>query len=338
MRLHGVVATFVAAIALVFAASAAQAQQTLETIRERGKLLCGVHEGLPGFSSLNDQGERVGFDVDFCKATAAAIGVENESVPVTAADRFPALQAGEVDLLYRTTTWTFTRDVDLGFTFHGVNFYTGQGFMVKKSLGVDSVNELDGASICVATGTTTELNLSTYFRANNLDYEPVVFEAAPDVRAAYLEGRCDAYTTDRSGLAAQRSGMSNPDAHVILPEIISKEPLGPVTREGDEQWGDIVRWVFNALIIAEEQGVTKANVANMLASDNPTIQRLLGVTGDFGEKMGLEDNWAVQAISAVGNYSEIYDRHLGPNTPLGLERGVNALWTEGGILYAPPMR
>lgn len=335
-RLIGVPLALV--VALAFAAGSVAAA-TLDDIQSRGELLCGVHEGLPGFSSLNEQGERVGFDVEFCKATAAAIGVDNKAVAVTAKDRFPALQAGEVDLLYRTTTWTFSRDVDLGFSFHGVNFYTGQGFMVRKSLGVDSVKELDGASVCVATGTTTELNLADYFRANNINYKPVVFESAEDVRGAYLAGRCDAYTTDRSGLAAQRSSLPNPDEHVVLPEIISKEPLGPVTRQGDEQWGDIVRWVLNALIIAEEQGVTQANVDRMRReSDNPTVQRLLGKTGDFGEKLGLSNDWAYKAIKEVGNYAEAYNRTVGPDTPLGMERGVNALWTEGGILYAPPMR
>lgn len=312
---------------------------TLDDVKRSGTLKCGVSGTLPGFASLNSRGQMVGFDVDFCKATAAALGVKVKVVALTAKERFPALQSGEVDLLYRNTTWTMSRDVKLGFDFHGVNYYDGQGFMVRKSLGVKSAKELDGAAVCVDTGTTTELNLADYFRSNGMKYKPVVFEGADKTRAAYESGRCDVHTTDASGLAGQRSALKNPNDHMILPEIISKEPLGPVTRHGDNQWGDVVRWVLNAIVIAEEKGLTQGNVRSMArSSKDPEVQRMLGQTGSFGPDLGISKDWAVRAIAAVGNYGEIFERHVGVNTPLRLDRGQNALWNKGGLLYAPPVR
>ncbi|HKI98875.1 MAG TPA: amino acid ABC transporter substrate-binding protein [bacterium] len=317
----------------------ASAQKTLSDVKARGALKCGVGVQSPAFAYADEQGNYKGFDVDFCKATAAAIGVPVKFVQTSAKERFPALQSGEVDLLYRTTTWTMERDTKLGFDFSGVNYYDGQGFMVRKELGVKSAKELDGASVCVATGTTTELNLSDYFRSNGMKYKAVVMEQAPDLLKAYDAGRCDVYTTDRSSLASYRPTLKNPKDNIILPEVISKEPLGPTVRHGDNQWGDLVRWVLNALIIAEEKGVTQANVDEMRkSSKDPEVQRMLGVTGEFGSYIGLSNDWAYKAIKAVGNYGEIFDRDLGPNTPIGLDRGLNQLWSKGGILYAPPIR
>ena len=260
-------------------------------------------------------------------------------MPTTGQSRFPALQSGEVDMLARNTTWTFDRDVKLGFEFTGINFYDGQGFIVRKSLGIKSALELDGASVCVGTGSTTELNLGDFFTANNMSYTPVVYVTADEIRAGYLANRCDAYTTDRSGLAAQRSVFPNPDDHVVLPEVISKEPLGPLVRHGDHQWGDVVRWSLNVMIIAEEKGLTSANVDEKKASTNdPEVKRLLGVEGEYGARLGLSNEWAYNIIKTVGNYAETYERNIGPSTQIALERGVNALWTNGGILYAPPFR
>jgi general L-amino acid transport system substrate-binding protein len=300
-----------------------------------------VNIGLAGFSAPDDKGVWRGFDVDYCRALSAAIFGNPDKVtykPLTGKTRFPALQSGEIDVLSRNTTWTFKRDVNLGFEFIGVTYYDGQGFIVRKDLGVKSAKELDGASVCIQTGTTTELNLADYFRANNMKFKSVVTEDAAESRQNYEANRCDVYTTDRSGLAAQRSVLKNPDAHVILPEIISKEPLGPVVRHGDNEWGDIARWVRNALIVAEELGVTSKNVDQMKNSKNPEVKRLLGVEGKFGDMLGLDNSWAYNAIKAVGNYGEIYERHIGRNTPIGLDRGVNQLWNKGGILYAPPFR
>jgi general L-amino acid transport system substrate-binding protein len=256
----------------------------------------------------------------------------------TGKSRFPTLASGEVDVLARNTTWTFSRDVNLGFEFAGVNYYDGQGFMVKKELGVKSALELDGASVCIQTGTTTELNLADYFRTNRMTFEPIAIETNAEARPAYEKSRCDVYTTDASGLAATRAQMANPDDHILLPEIISKEPLGPLVRHGDHAWGDVVRWTLNAMIIAEELGVTSANVDEMKGSSNPEIQRLLGVSGEYGQMLGLAPDWAYQVIKAIGNYGESFDRNIGPTTAIGLERGLNALWTKGGILYAPPFR
>ena len=258
---------------------------------------------------------------------------------LTGANRFPALQAGEIDVLSRNTTWTFSRDVDLGLTFVGVNYYDGQGFIGRTALGIMSATELDGASVCIQTGTTTELNLADFFRTNNLSYEPVPIETNAEARAAYEADRCDVYTTDASGLAATKATFDDPDAHMVFPEIVSKEPLGPLVRQGDDQWADIARWVLNALIIAEELGVTQGNVERMsMGADLPEINRMLGTEGSYGEMLGLDPKWAVRAIAAQGNYAEIFDRYVGPDTKLGLQRGLNALYKDGGILYAPPFR
>jgi general L-amino acid transport system substrate-binding protein len=330
--------SFVLIAAAVAIAPLAQAG-TLDDVKARGELRCGVSGTLPGFASPDSKGEMQGFDVDFCRATAAAIGVKVRTIALTAKERFPALQSGEVDVLYRNTTWTMSRDVNLGFDFAGVNYYDGQGFMVRKSQGVKSARELDGASVCVDTGTTTELNLADYFRSNGMKYKPVVFEGADNVRAAYDAGRCDVHTTDKSGLAGQRSALKTPGDHIILPETISKEPLGPAVRHGDNAWGDVVRWVLNALIVAEEKGLTQANVAQMAtSSQDPEVQRLLGTTGSFGKDLGLSADWAVKAVQSGGNYGEMFTRNLGPSTPLNLDRGLNEQWSKGGILYAPPVR
>lgn len=335
-----------AAVALMTIAGAAQAT-TLEDVQARGTLNCGVTTGLAGFAAPDDAGVWTGLDVDMCRAVAAAVlGDANavKYVPTTAKERFTALQSGEVDLLARNTTWTFSRDVQLGFEFAGINYYDGQGFMVRKDLGVTSALELNGASVCVQTGTTTELNMADYFRANNMELNSVVFEKNEEARQAYDEGRCDAYTTDASGLAAERSVLADPSAHIILPEIISKEPLGPLVRHGDNQWGDIVRWTLNSMIIAEEFGVTSENVDEMKSSDNPEVQRLLGVEvveegqSRMGSMLGLSDEWAYNIISQVGNYGESFEANVGVKTPLGLARGLNQLWSKGGLMYAPPMR
>jgi len=333
--------TLLTASAATLLCSSVASAGTLDDVKAKGYIDCGVTTGLAGFASPDDKGEWAGFDVDFCRAMAAAVLGDAKAVkftPTTGKTRFPALQSGEVDVLARNTTWTFSRDTDLGFEFVGVNYYDGQGFMVKANLGVKSALELDGASVCIQTGTTTELNLADYFRANNMTFTPIVIEDNAEARQNYESGACDVYTTDRSGLAATRVVLSNPDEHVVLPEIISKEPLGPLVRHGDNQWGDIARWTLNALVSAEELGVTAANADEMKNSNNPEIRRLLGTEGDLGAMIGLDNEWAARAIKAGGNYSEIYERNIGPNTALGLARGVNALWTKGGILYSPPFR
>jgi general L-amino acid transport system substrate-binding protein len=341
MKAINVVAAAVA-LALFAVGGTANAQQTLAAVKAKGFVQCGITTGLPGFASPDDQGVWRGLDIDMCRAVAAAIFADPMAVkftPTTAKERFTALQSGEVDLLARNTTWTFMRDVNLGFEFTGVNYYDGQGFMVRKDLGVKGALELGGASVCVSTGTTTELNLADFFRANNMQYVPVIFERGEEVRQAYEQGRCDVYTTDASGLAAVRTQLPVPDDHVILPEIISKEPLGPLVRHGDNQWGDLIRWTLNTMIIAEELGVTSKNVDEMRAgSTNPEVRRLLGVEGDFGPMLGLTNDWAYNIIKLVGNYGESFERNVGVNTPLGLQRGLNQLWSKGGILYAPPMR
>ncbi|MBO6884663.1 MAG: amino acid ABC transporter substrate-binding protein [Marivita sp.] len=316
---------------------------TLDDVKARGKLNCGVTTGLVGFAAPNANGEWEGFDVGVCRAVAAAVlgdPTAVEFVPTTGKTRFTALASGEIDLLARNTTWTFSRDVDLGFEFVGINYYDGQGFMVPKALGVSSAKELDGATVCIQTGTTTELNLADFFRANNISYEPVPIETNAEAQPLYLEGACDVYTTDASGLAATRAAFENPGDHVVLPEIISKEPLGPLVRHGDNQWGDIARWTLNALIAAEELGITSANVAELASApgSNPEINRLLGTEGTLGAMLGLEADWAVKAIMAGGNYGELFEKNIGENTPIGLARGLNALWTEGGLLYTPPFR
>jgi general L-amino acid transport system substrate-binding protein len=336
--------THIALIALGAAlglSSTAASAATLDDVKAKGFVQCGVNTGLPGFAMPDDAGNWTGFDVDYCRAVAAAIFNDTEAVkftPLSAKERFTALQSGEVDVLIRNTTWTMERDTALGLTFAGVNYYDGQGFMVRKDLGVSSVTELDGASICVQTGTTTELNMADYFRSHNIEYTPVVFEQLTETNQAYDSGRCDSLTTDASGLAATRLQLANPDEHMILPEIISKEPLGPVVRQGDEQWFSIVKWTHFALLNAEELGVTQANAEEMKSSENPSIRRLLGTEGTFGESIGLGNDWAVNAIKSVGNYGEIFARNIGVDTPLALERGLNAQWTDGGIQYGPPIR
>ncbi len=326
--------------ALILLLASAAGATTLENVKKDGFLKCGTHIENPGFSALDANGNRIGFDVDFERAVAAAVNVpEIKFVPLTSKERLPALQSGEIDLLARTTTLTMSRDVGLGLDFTVITLYDGQGLMVRKSLGVKSAKELNGASICLQTGSTTELNIADYFRKNNMTYTPVVFDKQPDVRKAYDEGRCDVHTTDISGLAAQRSLMKDPSEHVILPEVISKEPLGPYVRQGDDQWEDIVRWTIWLLMAAEEKGVTQANVEEMFEkSEDPEVQRMLGKTGTLWTDAGLDQGAPVRAIKAVGNYGEIFDRNLGPNSPLGMERGLNAQWYDGGLIYAPPFR
>ncbi len=315
--------------------------QTLQTVKDRDALKCGVNTGLPGFASQNDQGEWQGLDVDYCKAIAAAVFGDPSKVqysPLSAVQRFPALQNSEVDVLARNTTWTMDRDTTLGLTFAGVNYYDGQGFMVKKELNVSSALELSGATVCVQSGTTTELNLADFFRTNNMEYNPVVIESQSDVNSAYDSGRCDVLTTDASGLAASRLEMGSPDDHAILPEIVSKEPLGPAVRQGDAEWFNVVKWTHYALLNAEELGVTQANVDEMTESENPEIRRLLGKDNNFGESIGLSQDWVVNIIKAVGNYGEIFERNIGVDTPLKIQRGQNALWTKGGLQYGMPIR
>jgi general L-amino acid transport system substrate-binding protein len=321
---------------------AAQAGPTLEKIKQAGQIVCGVNTGLAGFAQPDNQGRYTGLDVDICKALAAALFGDVgkvKYVPLTAQQRFTALQSGEVDLLSRNTTWTLQRDTDLGLNFTTVVYYDGQGFMVPKKLGLKSAKELNGATVCVQPGTTTELNLADYFRANKLDFKPVVIEKLDEVESAFFSGRCDAYTTDRSGLAATRAARApNPDDYVILPEVISKEPLAPAVRQGDDQWNDLVRWVIYALFEAEEKGVTSKNVDEMAKSDDPTIKRMLGVTPGMGKALGVDEKWAHNAIKSVGNYGEIFERNVGQSSPLKLERGVNNLWTRGGLIYGMPIR
>ena len=316
------------------------AGENLDAVMARDEVRCGVSTGLAGFAIADSAGNWTGLDADFCRALAAAVlgdAAKVTFVPLSAQQRFTALQSGEVDLLSRNTTWTLTRDASLGLVFAGVTFYDGQGFMVPRDIGVESASELDGAEVCVLAGTTTELNLADYFRANNMNFKPVVFESLEEAKTAFFNGRCQVYTTDRSGLAAIIStDAPNPDDYVILPETISKEPLGPVVRRGDDAWFTIVKWLVYALIEAEEKGVTQANVASMMNSDDPVVKRLLGTSGDMGTKLGLDNAWAVQAIQAVGNYGEIYDRNV---VPIGLQRtGSNRLWTQGGLMYAMPLR
>ena len=334
------VKTIAVSAALAASAGLAHADETLDDVMSKGFVQCGVSQGLPGFSNPDDEGNWTGLDVDFCRAISAAVFNDPEAVkftPLSAKVRFTALTSGEIDVLSRNTTWTMSRDADFG-EFVGVNYYDGQGFMVPTSLEVASAMELDGAAVCTNTGTTTELNVADFFRANDMEYTVVAFEKADEVVAAYDAGRCDVYTTDRSGLAAQRSKLSAPDDHVVLPEIISKEPLGPLVRHGDSQWGDIARWTLNCMVNAEEAGITSENVAEMAESADPNIQRILGGDGDLGSKIGLENNFCANVVAAVGNYGESYDRNVGPDTPLKLDRGVNALWTDGGLMYAPPQR
>lgn len=339
MKLNHLIGAAAAAVALSAGASAAA---TLDDVKAKGFLSCGVATGVAGFEFTDANGEWAGFDVAVCRAVAAAVFGDPKAVkftPTTAKTRFTALASGEIDMLSRVTTWTFSRDVDLKFEFAGVNYYDGQGFLVPKALGVTSAKELDGATVCIQTGTTTELNLADYFRINGMSYEPVPVETNAEAQQKYLAGACDVYTTDSSALAASRSTFEAPKDHIILPEIISKEPLGPVVRHGDSEWGDIVRWSFNVLLIAEELGVTKDNVAEMAkGTDNPEINRMLGAEGEYGAMLGLPADFAVKVIQAEGNYGEIFAKYLGVDTPVALERGLNALWTQGGLQYSPPFR
>ena len=314
---------------------------TLDDVKSRGVLRCVVSTGIPGFAYPDASGVWKGFDIDFCRATAAAVlgdASKIKAVTATGKTRFTKLNAGEGDVLWRNTTITFSRDVGVKLRFHGVNYYDGQGFLVKKALGVKSAKELNGASVCIQTGTTTELNLADYFHANGMKYEAVTIETNDEARQNYTSGRCDVYTTDASGLAATRSTFSDPQNHIVLPEIISKEPLGPATRQGDDQWSDIVTWVLNATITAEEKGITQANVDKMKSSKDPEVLRLLGVEGSQGKELGLSNDWAYNIIKSVGNYGEIFERNIGAKTPIGLQRGLNALWTKGGLQYSPPFR
>ena len=333
-----------AALALTSAPALAQKAEpgpTLKAVTNKGFVQCGVSQGLPGFSNPDEKGNWTGLDVDVCRAVAAAIFNEPNKVkytPLNAKERFTALQSGEVDLLSRNTTWTMSRDTALGMNFTGVTYYDGQGFMVRKSLGVTSAKQLSGASICTQTGTTTELNLADFFRSNDMPYEVVAFATIDEAVKAYDSGRCDSFTDDASGLYASRLKLTNAEEHIVLPEIISKEPLGPAVRHGDDQWFDIVKWTFYAMVNAEELGVTSKNVDEMKRSNDPQIRRLLGVEGSFGDAAGLSNDWAYRIVKHVGNYGEIFERNVGKDSKLGIARGLNALWTKGGLQYAPPIR
>ena len=333
----------VAAIAAISAAATAHAGKTLDAIKARGQIICGVNTGLAGFSAADSQGNWTGLDVDICRAIAAAVlGDANKVkwVPLNAQQRFTALQSGEVDILSRNTTWTLTRDASLGLNFTAVTYYDGQGFMVPTKLNVKSAKQLKGATVCVQSGTTTEKNLTDYSRANKLDLKPVVFEKLEAATGAYFSGRCAVYTTDASGLASTRTKEAkDPKEHVILPDLISKEPLGPVVRRGDDEWFAIAKWVIYGLLEAEEYGIKQTNVDELKkSSQDPVVQRVLGTSEDTGKLLGLDKDWMVRAIKSVGNYGEIFERNVGPKTALNLPRGANALWNEGGLMYAPPVR
>jgi general L-amino acid transport system substrate-binding protein len=328
------------AIAAALAATSASAQ-TLNTVKQRGSLVCGVSAGLPGFSNPDDRGNWTGLDVDLCRAIAAAIFNDATKVkytPLSSKDRFTALQSGEVDLLSRNSTWTSSRDTSLGLNFAGVNYYDGQGFMVRKALKINSALELNGASVCTQTGTTTELNLADYFRANKMKYEVLALATADETIKAYDAGRCDVFTTDVSQLYSEKLKLTNANDHIILPEVISKEPLGPVVRHGDDQWFDLVKWTHFAMINAEELGVSQKTIDEALKSDKPDIRRLVGLEGNAGEQLGLTKDWVVRIVKQVGNYGEVFERNVGSGSRLGIARGLNNLWTKGGIQYAPPIR
>lgn len=335
----------VAVLGLAASAASVASADTLSDVKAKGFLQCGVNTGLAGFSAPDDKGDWKGFDVDFCRAVASAIFGDPTKVkftPTNAKERFTALQSGEIDLLARNTTWTLSRDTALGFNFAGVNYYDGQGFMInaKKLPGVNSALQLSGASVCVQSGTTTELNLADYFKANNLEYNPVVFEKLEEVNAAYDSGRCDAYTTDQSGLYSIRLTLASPDDHIVLPEIISKEPLAPAVRQGDDKWFDVVKWTLYAMVTAEELGITQSNVDEMKNSANPDIKRVLGTEEGtkLGTDLGLDNDWVVNIVKGVGNYGEVFERNIGANSPLKIARGLNALWTKGGLQYSMPIR
>jgi len=327
------------AVAIVFAQTASA--QTLKSVKDRGILNCGANGTLAGFGLPDAQGKWAGLDVDVCRAIAAAIfndASKVKFVPLSAKDRFTALQSGEVDVLIRNTTWTSSRDSSLGLSFTGVDYYDGQGFMVRKALKVNSALELNGASVCVQQGTTTELNLADFFRAHNMQLKSVTFATANEAVKSYDAGRCDAYTTDASGLYSERLRLANSNDHIILPEIISKEPLGPAVRQGDDQWFTVVKWVFFAMLNAEELGITSKNVDDMMKSTNPDVKRFVGTEGNYGEQIGLTKDWAVRIIKLVGNYGEVFEANVGQGSPLKIDRGLNKLWSKGGIQYAPPIR
>jgi len=329
----------IAASLTLVSIGAAQAG-TLDDVKGKGFVQCGVSQSLPGFSDFDDAGNWSGVDVDVCRAVAAAAFGDASKVkftPLSAKERFTALQSGEIDVLSRNTTWTATRDTSLGLNFAGVNYYDGQGFMVRKDLGVNSALELNGAAVCTNSGTTTELNAADYFRANKMEYKIVAFEKADEVVAAYDAGRCDVYTTDQSGLYAQRIKLEDPSAHKVLPEVISKEPLGPVVRQGDDQWFNLVKWSLFCMVDAEEMGVSSENIKAKMGEDNPALKRLLGSEGAFGENMGVSNSWCADIVGQVGNYGESFARNLSVE-PLNIARGVNALWSDGGLQYAPPIR
>jgi general L-amino acid transport system substrate-binding protein len=331
---------FAIATVLAFGMQAAGAQ-TLKAVKDRGQLVCGANRSLAGFGIPDPQGNWTGFDVDFCRAIAAAIfndPTKVKFVPLTAANRFTALQSGEIDVLARNTTWTMSRDTSLGIDFAAVNYYDGQGFMVRKVLKVSSALELNDASVCVQQGTTTELNLADYFRSNHMSLKTVTFATVDEALKAYDTGRCDAYTTDSSGLYGSRVLLADPGANIVLPEIISKEPLSPAVRQGDDAWEDLVRWTHHAMLDAEELGVNKNNVDDQKNSTNPEIRRLLGLEGQFGEALGLTNDWAYRIIKAEGNYGESFERNVGQGSPLKIARGLNALWTKGGLQYGLPVR
>jgi general L-amino acid transport system substrate-binding protein len=340
-QLTSLVAVFAVLVAFSTETMAAKKSKTLKNTQKKGFVRCGVSQGLPGFSNADAAGNWTGVDVDVCRAVAAAVLGDANKVkftPLSDKERFTALTSGEIDILSRNTTWTLSRDADIGLTFVGVNFYDGQGFMVRKDSGITSTSQFkNGISACTNIGTTTELNMRDFFNSKGISYEPVAFEKADEVVAAYDSGRCDTYTTDKSGLAAQRTKMTNPDDHIVLPETISKEPLGPVVRQGDAVWEDIVRWSLNVMIEAEEYGITSSNADMMKTSDNPQIKRLVGSEGEMGAAFGLDNDWSLRIIKQVGNYGESYKRNIA-DTGILPDRGPNQLWTKGGILYVPPAR
>ena len=330
-----------AAITCAALATSAAHAGTLDDIKKRGELRCGVTQALAGFSVADDKGRWTGLDVDYCRALASAIFHDPGKVtfrPTSSKERFTVLQSGEIDVLARVTTWTTSRDVDMPFDFIGVNYYDGQGFMVRKDLGIKSVKDLSGASICTNTGTSTETNMADYFKANGLEYKPVIFEKSEEVKSAYDAGRCDAYSSDVSGLYVQRKLLATPDAHDILPEVISKEPLGPLVRQEDPAFKDLAAWTHHCMVNAEEYGVTQANVDEMKNSNNPNIRRLLGVEANGADKLGVGQDFCYHIVKNIGNYGEAYDRNVGKDSPLGIERGLNRLWNQGGIMFAPPLR
>jgi general L-amino acid transport system substrate-binding protein len=338
MKRVSLVVTLALAAGLTTQAASAQ---TLKTVKDRGQLSCGVSQGLPGFSTPDDKGNWTGLDVDICRAIAAAIfndATKIKFVPLSAKDRFTALQSGEIDVLSRNTTWTLSRDTSLGANFTGVTYYDGQGFLVKKSLKVNSALELNSASVCVQTGTTTEQNLADYFKGNNMKYEVIAFASADETVKAYESGRCDVFTSDVSQLYAERLKLASPADHVVLPEVISKEPLGPMVRHGDDQWFDIVKWTLYAMVGAEELGMTQKNIDEIAKSDKPEIKRAVGTDGNLGEQLGLTKDWLVRIVKAVGNYGESFERNVGSGSKLAIARGLNNLWSKGGIQYAPPIR